>query len=90
MRDVHEQAIAVALAYDGATVPRVTAKGRDQVAEAILDLAREHGVPLHENGTLAGILAHLPVGEAIPETLYRAVAEVIAWAWFVAGRVPEH
>lgn len=80
--------LAVALQYDGEHAPRVTAKGRDEVAEAIVRLAREHGVPLQENEPLAGLLAQVELGDEIPEALYLAVAQVIAFAYHLSGKVP--
>jgi flagellar biosynthesis protein len=80
--------LAVALQYDGQSAPRVTAKGRNQVAEQILALAREHNVPLQENAELAGLLAKLDLGEEIPEALYLAVAQVIAFAYYLSGKAP--
>lgn len=80
--------LAVALRYDGQGAPRVTAKGRDRLAEEILALAREHNVPLQENAELAGLLARLDLGEEIPEALYLAVAQVIAFAYYLSGKTP--
>lgn len=79
--------IAVALRYDGRDAPRVTAKGEDALAEAIRNIAREHDVPLYENPQLAVVLSQIELGEEIPEALYRAVAEVIAFAYVLSGRV---
>ncbi len=79
---------AVALHYDGHGAPRVTAKGQGLVAETIRARAREHGVPLHEDAALAGALAQLNLGEEIPEALYRAVAQVLAFAYFLSGKTP--
>jgi len=81
--------LAVALQYDGEHAPRVTASGRDQVAENIVRLAREHGIPLQENAPLASLLATLELGEEIPEALYLAVAQVIAFAYHLSGKVPD-
>ncbi len=80
--------LAVALQYDGESAPRVTAKGRDQVAEQIVELARQHGIPLQENEPLAGMLVRLELGEEIPEALYLAVAQVIAFAYHLSGKLP--
>jgi len=80
---------AVALRYDGKGAPRVTAKGQGYVAEEILALAHQHHIPLHEDAALAGLLARLELGEQIPEQLYRAVAEVIAFAWKLNGKWPK-
>jgi flagellar biosynthesis protein len=79
---------AIALHYDGKGAPRVTAKGQGYVAEDILALARRHNIPLHEDAALAGLLARVELGEQIPEKLYRAVAEVIAFTWRLNGKRP--
>jgi flagellar biosynthesis protein len=80
--------LAVALSYDGRNAPRVTAKGRGALAEQILALAEAHGVPLEQDPELAALLAQIPLGEEIPEALYLAVAEVIAFAYLLSGRRP--
>jgi flagellar biosynthesis protein len=80
--------IAVALRYDGTGAPRVTAKGRAELAERIVAAAREHGIPLQDDPALAAVLSRIPLGDEIPETLYRAVAEVIAFAYLLSGRIP--
>jgi flagellar biosynthesis protein len=78
--------MAVALHYDGSGAPRLVAKGGGEVAERILEVAREHGVPLHEDPALARALARLELGEEIPRALYQAVAEVLAFALRLSGR----
>jgi flagellar biosynthesis protein len=80
---------AVALHYDGKEAPRVTAKGTGELAEKIIALAKEHGVPLHEDAALITLLAKLDLGDEIPPPLYSAVAEVIAFAYLLSGKVPE-
>lgn len=80
--------IAVALEYDGAGAPRVTAKGAGEVAEHILKLAQEHDIPIKADGELVEVLAQLPVDREIPEQLYRVVAEVIAFAYLMRGKMP--
>ncbi|WP_127477489.1 EscU/YscU/HrcU family type III secretion system export apparatus switch protein [Sulfurivermis fontis] len=79
---------AVALHYDGKRAPRITAKGRGAVAEEIIALAREHGVPLHEDRELVALLAQLELNDEIPRELYLAVAEVIAFAYMVTEKFP--
>jgi flagellar biosynthesis protein len=76
---------AVALRYDGRAaegrhgVPEVVAKGQARVAEAILDLARAHGVPVRGDRDLVALLAACDVGASIPAELYRSVAELLVW-----------
>ncbi|MBF8725627.1 EscU/YscU/HrcU family type III secretion system export apparatus switch protein [Pseudomonas putida] len=79
---------AVALSYDGQQAPTLSAKGDDELAEAILALAREHEVPIYENPELVRLLARLELGEQIPEALYLTIAEIIAFAWQLRGKVP--
>jgi len=81
--------IAVALRYDGKNAPRVTAKGEQALAERIVEAAEQAGVPLYPDPELAMILSQVPLGEEIPDNLYKVVAEVIAFAYILAGKFPE-
>lgn len=80
--------MAVALLYDGENAPRVTAKGRGELAARIVQLAEQHNVPLEGDPELAAILSQIPIGDEIPESLYRAIAEVISFAYLVSGKRP--
>ncbi|NLO80324.1 MAG: flagellar protein FhlB [Xanthomonadaceae bacterium] len=80
--------LAVALEYSGEGAPRVTAKGAGETATAILKAAAEHGVPIRSDQELVEVLAQLPLDSEIPEELYRIVAEVIAFAYWIRGKVP--
>jgi flagellar biosynthesis protein len=82
-RDVHPSARtrAVALRYDPGlgNAPRVTAKGQGELAHTLLELARAHRVPIHEDPDLVQLLASCELGAEVPEDLYRAVAELLVW-----------
>ncbi len=81
--------VAVALRYEASemTAPVVLAKGQRRIAERIIEIAREHGVPVRENAPLArALFASVEIGEQIPEELYKAVAEVLAWVYRQAER----
>lgn len=78
--------LAVALHYNGNGAPRVVAKGGGHVAEKILEMAREHKVPLQEDAALAATLSRIELGREIPRELFVAVAHVLAFAWAVAGK----
>lgn len=80
--------LAVALKYDGTGAPRVTAKGSGGIAERIVELAIQHGIPMQENAPLVQLLAQVELDAEIPPTLYVAVAEVIAFAYHLSGRTP--
>lgn len=70
---------AVALRYDGLGAPRVSAKGDNWLAEEILALATENGIPIHHDAALVGLLAQLELDQEIPEALWQAVAEILAF-----------
>jgi flagellar biosynthesis protein len=74
---------AVALKYDQKkdTAPRVIAKGRGEIAQKIIEVARAHDVPLVEDRNLIQILEALELETEIPPELYRAVAEVLAFIY---------
>lgn len=80
--------IAIALNYDQQSTPTVSATGHDEIAEQIIALAEEHDIPLHSDPDLAALLSRIPLGDEIPENLYRAVAEVIAFAYLLTGKFP--
>jgi flagellar biosynthesis protein len=81
--------LAVALQYDKSVVPvpRVVARGCGARGEAILSVAREHGIPIEENAPLAEALAQVEIGEDIPEPLYKAVAEVLIFILRASGKL---
>jgi flagellar biosynthesis protein len=74
---------AVALRYnqEAESAPRVLAKGTGDIAERIMALAHEHGIPLHEDRDLIALLAVLEIDELIPPALYAALAEVLAFVY---------
>ena len=80
---------AIALRYDAteAPAPIVLAKGADNMAQKIKEVAREHGVPIRENKPLAQALYKaVEVGDMIPAELFQDVATVLASLWkFKAG-----
>ncbi|MCB5161991.1 EscU/YscU/HrcU family type III secretion system export apparatus switch protein [Marinomonas algarum] len=71
---------AIALKYDYSSAPKVTAKGSGFLAEKIVSVAKENDVLLHQSPELVEMLSTLELGEEIPEALYLAVAEIIAFA----------
>jgi len=80
---------AIALKYDEVRAPKLSAKGKAELAEEIVKIANEHGIPLYENSELVAILSKLELGEEIPEVLYRVIAEIIAFAYHLQGKKPE-
>ena len=77
-----DRALAVALAYaPGDAAPRVVAKGRGLIAEAIIERAREHGIFVHESPELVAVLSQVDLDAHIPPQLYVAIAELLAWLY---------
>lgn len=80
---------AVALKWEGGKeAPRVTAKGEGSLAEQIIALAKEHDIPIQENLPLVMALSQIELGDEIPRELYLAVAQVIAFAYYLSGKRP--
>ncbi|MBF0471301.1 MAG: EscU/YscU/HrcU family type III secretion system export apparatus switch protein [Gammaproteobacteria bacterium] len=81
---------AIALFYDDKSVPELTAKGVGRVATEIIATAKEHNIPIEEDPELTTLLSQLDLGEKIPEELYLAVAEVLAFAYMTLGKFPQN
>lgn len=76
---------AVALKYqaESGTAPKVVAKGKGDIAARIIAVAKEHGIPIHEDADLLEVLATLELDREIPADLYRTVAEILAFIYRV-------
>ena len=81
-----ERDVTAALSYTGSGAPKVVAAGRGHIAAAILETARDAGVPVHKDPELADALAGLALGSEVPEEMWAAVAEALAWAYQVSDR----
>jgi flagellar biosynthesis protein len=75
---------AVALAYQtGSSAPKVVAKGRGLIAETIIARAKEHGIFVHQSKELVALLMQVELDNDIPPTLYRTIAELLAWLYHI-------
>ena len=72
---------AVALKYDENrdVAPVIVASGLGYMAERIVEMANENGVPVYEDNSLATVLTQLDLGTAIPEELYQAIVDIYAY-----------
>jgi flagellar biosynthesis protein len=79
---------AVALKYDPkqGKAPRVIAKGQGFVAEKIIQLAKEHGIPVKDDPDLVEVLSGLELDSEIPPSVYIVVAELLAFAYSMNGK----
>lgn len=75
----NDRRLAVALQYEAPGAPRVVAAGRGLVGEKIIAAAEAHGVPLEHNPLLAEALSKVELDTEIPERLFLAVAEILAF-----------
>ena len=82
--------VAIALQYDrdrkGA--PTVVAKGKGTIGAKIIEIAKEHDIPIEENEVLAGALSNVELGDEIPVELYKAVAEVLIFVLKLSRPTP--
>lgn len=75
-----EEKTAVAIAYEpGEAAPKILATGKGEVAQRIIDSAKENDVPLHKDDQLADTLSRLKIGDMIPPELYEVVAEILVF-----------
>lgn len=72
---------AVALSYDEdkSAAPVIVASGSGYMAEKIVETARESGVPVYEDNSLATVLTQLELGSEIPEQLYQAIVDIYVY-----------
>jgi flagellar biosynthesis protein len=84
----HGQRKAVALLYNRLNDPKVIAKGEGSLADTIVRIAEESGIPIAKDEALAATLSNLELNTEIPETLFRSVAVILAWVYRLQGKTP--
>lgn len=89
-KDTAQPLRAIALHYDGENAPTISASGEGELAAEIIRIAKQHNIPLREDAALADMLKEMQLGDEIPESLYRVIAEVIAYAYIISGKYPEN
>ena len=78
---------AVALAYlDPSGAPKVVAKGKGLIAEQIIQKAKESGVFVHESRELVSLLMNVDLDQQIPQGMYQAIAELLAWVYQIENK----
>lgn len=71
---------AIAVAYEpGDVAPKILATGKGEVAERIIEAAKEHDIPFYQDNKLAQTLSKLQIGDTIPPELYDVVAEILVF-----------
>ncbi len=79
---------AVALEYGQRDTPVISAKGRDELADAIIAEAQRQGIYITQDKELVAALSRLDLEQEIPRDLYTAVAVVLSWAYWLRGMQP--
>jgi flagellar biosynthesis protein len=87
-RSADGQKQAVTLRYEPRKhrAPVVTGKGRGHLAEKILELAREHNIPIRQDKNLLQILSRLDTRQEVPPEVYKVVAEILAFIYRLSNR----
>jgi len=83
MKQNQTKNLAISLKYSGGSnhAPKVTAKGQGWVAEKIIAMAEQQNIPIKKDKDLVALLEKIDVGREIPESLYKLVAELLAWVY---------
>ncbi|WP_457639462.1 EscU/YscU/HrcU family type III secretion system export apparatus switch protein [Persephonella sp.] len=78
-----EEKKAVALKYKRGedSAPKVVAKGKGHIGEKIIQIAKEHNIPIKEDPLLVEALSQIEINQEIPPELYKAVAEVLVYIY---------
>ena len=79
---------AIAIEYGNNPVPLVVAKGKDELAQKIIDAAVAAGVPIKKDEELTALLGLLDIDEQVPRSLYTLVAEVLVYTYWLKGMKP--
>ena len=82
---------AIGIGYDKDTdlAPRVIAKGTGSLAERIIQIAKEHNIPIHEDPDLVEILAGVDLYKEIPPITYQVIAEILAFIYTMNNKWKE-
>jgi len=80
---------ALSLCFDGKNTPEVAAKGYSQLAELIIEKAKEKNILIHQDENLLKRLESLEVGQGIPPNMYVIIAELIAFSYIMRGKFPD-
>jgi flagellar biosynthesis protein len=80
MHDIIDDTVGVALEYSG-EIPKILAVARGLFFDRMIQIAREHNITIYKDPDLAEVLSQMPVGVEIPEILFKAVSEVLAYCY---------
>ncbi|MCB0328358.1 MAG: EscU/YscU/HrcU family type III secretion system export apparatus switch protein [Bdellovibrionales bacterium] len=78
----HPHRKAAAIRYDDPNgLPSLLTSGEGVAAKKIIELAEQHGIPIHEDESLSALLDQIPAGEAVPDVAFSLIAEVLCFLY---------
>ncbi len=83
-----EHAVALKYGPEISGAPKVAAKGSGLLAQKIIELAKKHNIPIKEDPDLVQILARLELNQEIPPSVYKVVAEILAFVYSLNQQYP--
>ncbi|KPJ98589.1 MAG: hypothetical protein AMK71_11155 [Nitrospira bacterium SG8_35_4] len=86
MNNKIDKAAALKYSRGDASAPKMVAKGRGKVAEKIVEIAQAHNIPIKEDKELVEFLSTLDLYQEIPQELYKAVAEILAFIYSIKDK----
>ncbi len=86
MADKRKKAVALGYKKEKNAAPKILASAKGEGAAKMISLAKEHGVPIKEDEDLVELLSKLDLGDEIPSSMYKAVAEVFAFIYQMANK----
>lgn len=86
MKKKKDKAAAIKYRHRIDSAPTLIAKGSGRAAEKIIEIARAHNIPIQEDRDLVEFLSMLDLHQEIPPDLYKALAEILAFVYFLSGK----
>lgn len=84
-----KEAVGITYDEDKQTTPVVSSKGEGAVADAIVEMANELGIYIHQDEQLLKQLKCLKEGEEIPRELFEVIAQILAFSYLLQGKTPQ-
>ena len=81
MSDIEKKVAALKYDQQNDAAPRLAAKGKGHLAEKILEIAKEHDIPIRKDADLVEVLQKLEIDEEIPLEIFAVVAEIFAYIY---------
>ena len=84
-----KEAVGISYDEDKRTTPVISSKGEGAMADAIVDMAKELGIYVHQDQQLLNQLKCLKEGEEIPRELFEVIAQILAFSYMLQGKTPQ-